>query len=75
VEQIVRECARGLSAQEVAAQYPRLTDADVLAALAFAASLAALTRSGRALTNEAGLASLSGASMAISSAQKQFKFQ
>lgn len=37
VEQIVRECARGLSAAEVAAQYPRLSEADVLAALAFAA--------------------------------------
>jgi uncharacterized protein (DUF433 family) len=37
VEQIVRECARGLSPAEVAAQYPRLTETDVLAALAFAA--------------------------------------
>lgn len=33
VEQIVRECARGLTPAEVAAQYPRLTEADVLAAL------------------------------------------
>ncbi len=37
VEQIVRECARGLTPAEVADQYPRLTEADVLAALAFAA--------------------------------------
>jgi uncharacterized protein (DUF433 family) len=37
VEQIVRECARGLSAAEVASQYPRLTAEDVLAALAYAA--------------------------------------
>jgi len=37
VAQIVRACARGLSPAEVAAQYPRLTEADVLAALAFAA--------------------------------------
>ena len=37
VEQIVRECARGLSVAEVAEQYPRLVVADVLAALAFAA--------------------------------------
>jgi uncharacterized protein (DUF433 family) len=37
VEQIVRECARGLSAVEVANQYPRLTPEDVLAALAYAA--------------------------------------
>ena len=37
VEQIVRECGRGLSASEVARQYPRLTPEDVLAALAFAA--------------------------------------
>jgi len=37
VEQIVRECARGLSIADVAEQYPRLTEADVLAALAFAA--------------------------------------
>jgi uncharacterized protein (DUF433 family) len=37
VEQVVRECARGLPVSEVAAQYPRLTEADVLAALAFAA--------------------------------------
>jgi uncharacterized protein (DUF433 family) len=37
VEQIVRECARGLSASDVAAQYPRLVPEDVLAALAYAA--------------------------------------
>jgi uncharacterized protein (DUF433 family) len=37
VEQIVRECARGLTAAEIAAQYPRLTPEDVLAALAYAA--------------------------------------
>ncbi|MEM0986461.1 MAG: DUF433 domain-containing protein [Pseudomonadota bacterium] len=37
VEQIVRECARGLGTAEVAEQYPRLTHDDVLAALAFAA--------------------------------------
>ncbi|KAF0186574.1 MAG: hypothetical protein FD124_335 [Alphaproteobacteria bacterium] len=37
VEQIVRECARGLTAVEVAAQYPRLAPEDVLAALAYAA--------------------------------------
>jgi uncharacterized protein (DUF433 family) len=37
VEQIVRECARGLSAAEVAREYPRLTPDDVLAALAYAA--------------------------------------
>jgi uncharacterized protein (DUF433 family) len=37
VEQIVRECARGLSPEDVTRQYPRLEAADVLAALAFAA--------------------------------------
>ncbi len=37
IEQIVRECARGLSPAEVAEQYPRLTLEDVLAALSFAA--------------------------------------
>lgn len=37
VEQIVRECARGLAATLVADQYPRLTEEDVLAALAYAA--------------------------------------
>lgn len=37
VEQLVRECARGLPPAEVADQYPRVTEADVLAALAFAA--------------------------------------
>jgi len=37
VEQIVRECARGLTVAEIASEYPRLSPADVLAALAFAA--------------------------------------
>jgi uncharacterized protein (DUF433 family) len=37
VEQIVRECARGLTAAEIAAQYPRVTPEDVFAALAYAA--------------------------------------
>ena len=37
VEQLVRECAHGLSAAEVAAQYPRLQETDVFAALAYAA--------------------------------------
>ena len=37
VEQIVRECSHGLSAHEVADQYPPLSETDVLAALAFAA--------------------------------------
>lgn len=37
VEQIVRECARGLTPADIAEQYPRLAEADVLAALAFAA--------------------------------------
>ena len=37
VDQIVRECARGLSIAGVAEQYPRLAETDVLAALAFAA--------------------------------------
>lgn len=37
VEQIVRECARGLTTAQVAAQYPRVTPEDVLAALAYAA--------------------------------------
>ncbi len=37
VEQIVRECARGQSAGVIAGNYPRLTEADVLAALEFAA--------------------------------------
>jgi len=36
VEQIVRECARSLSVAEVAEQYPRLVEADALAALSFA---------------------------------------
>lgn len=37
VEQIVRECARGLSPEDVIDQYPRLVREDVLAALSFAA--------------------------------------
>lgn len=37
VEQVLRECARGASAAEIAAQYPRLAPEDVTAALAFAA--------------------------------------
>lgn len=37
VEQIVRECARGLTTAAVVHQYPRLTETDVLAALAYAA--------------------------------------
>ncbi len=37
VEQIVRECARGLTAAEVVDQYPRITETDVRAALAYAA--------------------------------------
>lgn len=37
VEQVLRECARGASAAEIAGQYPRLTPDDVAAALAFAA--------------------------------------
>jgi uncharacterized protein (DUF433 family) len=37
IEQIVRECARGLSPAEVAEQYPRLQAEDVAAALRFAA--------------------------------------
>ncbi len=36
VEQIVRECARGLSIAEVARQYPRLVEGDALAALGLA---------------------------------------
>jgi len=37
VEQLVRECARGLAPADMAAQYPRLSPADVLVALACAA--------------------------------------
>jgi uncharacterized protein (DUF433 family) len=37
VEQVLRECARGANAAEIAAQYPRLTPEDVAAALGFAA--------------------------------------
>ena len=36
-EQVVRECSRGLTIMEVVEQYPRLKQADVLAALRFAA--------------------------------------
>ncbi|MDX2277412.1 MAG: DUF433 domain-containing protein [Hyphomonadaceae bacterium] len=37
VEQILRECARGATAEEIARQYPRIAADDVAAALAFAA--------------------------------------
>lgn len=37
IEQIVRECARGLSPAQIADQYPRLQVEDVAAALRFAA--------------------------------------
>jgi uncharacterized protein (DUF433 family) len=37
VEQIIRECARGLTVAEIVDQYPRLNREDVLAALDFAA--------------------------------------
>lgn len=37
VEQIVRECARGLSVAEIVEQYPRIKAEDVSAALRFAA--------------------------------------
>lgn len=37
VEQVLRECARGANAADIAEQYPRLTPEDVAAALAFAA--------------------------------------
>ena len=37
VEQIVRECANGMTVDQIVDQYPRLTREDVLAALAFAA--------------------------------------
>jgi uncharacterized protein (DUF433 family) len=37
VEQVLRECARGATAVEIADQYPRLTPEDVAAALDFAA--------------------------------------
>jgi uncharacterized protein (DUF433 family) len=37
VEQVLRECARGATAAEIADQYPRLTAEDVAAALGFAA--------------------------------------
>lgn len=37
VEQIIRECARGLSAADIVSQYPRLTPEDISAALRFAA--------------------------------------
>lgn len=37
VEQIVRECARGLTVTEIVSQYPKLQPEDVSAALQFAA--------------------------------------
>jgi uncharacterized protein (DUF433 family) len=37
VEQVLRECARGATAAEIAHQYPRLAPEDVAAALDFAA--------------------------------------
>ena len=37
VEQILRECARGAGATEIAGLYPRLVSEDIAAALAFAA--------------------------------------
>lgn len=37
VEQVLRECAAGLSAEQIVAQYPNLTAEDVTAALGFAA--------------------------------------
>lgn len=37
VEQVLRECARGATPDEIATAYPRLVPADVQAALAFAA--------------------------------------
>ena len=37
VEHIVRECANGMTVDQIVDQYPRLTREDVLAALAFAA--------------------------------------
>lgn len=37
VEQILRECAQGLTAAQIAEQYPRIEEADIQAALAFAA--------------------------------------
>lgn len=37
VEQILRECARGAGAAEIAGQYPRVAEEDVRAALAYAA--------------------------------------
>jgi uncharacterized protein (DUF433 family) len=37
VEQVLRECALGLTAQQIVEQYPGLQPADIAAALAFAA--------------------------------------
>ena len=37
VEQVLRECAAGQTAEDIAQQYPRITPEDVRAALAFAA--------------------------------------
>jgi len=37
VEQVLRECALGLTAQQIVEQYPGLQQADIAAALAFAA--------------------------------------
>lgn len=37
VEQVLRECALGLTAQQIVDQYPGLQQADIAAALAFAA--------------------------------------
>ncbi|HXQ15711.1 MAG TPA: DUF433 domain-containing protein [Caulobacteraceae bacterium] len=37
VELLLRECARGASFEEIIDSYPRVTEADIRAALAFAA--------------------------------------
>ena len=37
VEQVLRECAHGLTAPQIVQLYPHLTEGDVQAALAFAA--------------------------------------
>lgn len=37
VEQVLRECALGLTAQQIVDQYPGLLQTDIAAALAFAA--------------------------------------
>jgi len=39
VEQVLRECARGANAAEIADQYPRLTPEAMVAALALAAEV------------------------------------